>query len=221
MKPHQSLVLICLLFFISCDKKSETISSTEPTEFKWKLTITDEELVGYTKDVKNKAKWYYWVKDKDTSNFKFRLSESKVDSLVQIVVEVKSPTDFKICLDSLNAIFPLIEKDFKLDKLNDFFIDQTIYYPDLTKEITSEYKMQFGRKNISHEKINSLLMELPLIAKLNSIISKYNVKVSAFSIEKFGIIDKTNFRIYPENYDFSDYPDFSIEGFTDILIKEK
>jgi len=221
MKTHQSLVLICLLFFIFCDKKNKTISPTEPTDFEWKLTITDEELVGFTKEIKTKAKWYYWVKDKDTTNFKFRLSELKVDSLVQIVLEVKSPIEFKICLDSLNSIFLTVEKDFNLNKINDIYIGQTIYYPDLTKEFSNEYENQFGKKHISHEKINILLKKLPITEKLNSINSKYNVKVSTFGIEKFGIIEKKNFRIFPENYDFSDYPDFSIEGFTDILIKEK
>lgn len=205
----------------SCNKNQEIKQNIEALKKEWKLNIEDEKLVGFTEDAFTKAKWFYWVKDQDTTNYKFRFAELKNDSLVSVLIKVEKQIDFKTCLDSLNALFPIIEKEFNLNKMYSLYVGQVIYYPDLAKEISTQYEKDFGKKITSHKKFNEMMMQQPTTENLNSIIERYNKKIRAFSVEKFGLIEKPVFSLFIKDVDFSDYPDFIIEGNTSVLFENK
>lgn len=220
MKTYQSLLLIFLIVLTSCNKNKETKQTNEPPKKEWKLNIEDEKLVGFSEDAFTKVKWFYWVKDQDTTSYKFRIAELKNDSLVSVAIEVEKQIDFKTCLDSLNALFPIIEKEFDLKNLYSLDIGQTIYYPDFAKEISSQFDKNFGKKITSHKKFNEMMMQTPITKNINSIIGKYNKKINSYSVEKFGLLEKSSFGYLIKDADFSDYPDFIIEGHVSVLFED-
>src|SRR5690554_4199913 len=210
-----ALILSLTLGFISCnqEKKSnnQTAVSNEKTDtiiVKLKNELNKSYEVGFL----SKSYSYYWLVGKDTLDFSVNAREYKKDSTFHLSIHHKKPIMFTIALTKMNECLPHIKEDFKLAKLNSLYFRDPIYYLDLVKELSREYEEQFGRKNISHEKLNDFLLKSNLNKHLDNFVSPIDKKIKRYSIEKFHLTNKKYFGEYLPNVDLIEYPEFAING---------
>lgn len=203
------------LGFISCnqEKKSynQTAISSDETDtiiVKHKNDINKSYEVGFL----SKSYSYYWIVGKDTLDFSVNAREYKKDSTLHLSIHHKKPMIFTTALTKINKYLPHIKEDFYLTKLNSFYFRDPIYYFDLVKELSTEYEKQFGRKNISYEKLNLFLLNSSLNKQLDNFLNPLGKKIKRYSIEKFHLADKKHFGEYLPNVDLTEYPEFTING---------
>jgi hypothetical protein len=121
---------------------------------------------------------------------------------------------FTTILDKLNQSLPTIMNDFDSTKFSSIYFKSPIYYLDLAKELSRQYEQTFGRKSTSYPNlnVNEFLFNSNLNKRLTSFLNPLNKKVKWYSIEKFQLMDKSNFNSYLPGIDLADYPEFTIDG---------
>ena len=210
-----TLILSSTLGFISCNQQTESNNQTAVTKDK-----TDTIIVKHKNDLNksyevgflSKSYSYYWLVGNDTLDFSVNAREYEKDSTLHLSIYHKKPIIFSTALTKIKECLPHIQEDFKLKKLNSFYFRDPIYYFDLVKQLSTEYEKQFGRKNISYEKLNDFLLKSKLNKQLDNFVSPLDKKIKRYSIEKFHLTDKKYFGEYLPNVDLKKYPEFAING---------
>lgn len=210
-----TVLLTIILGLISCTH--ETRPNGQTAEI---LDNMDTLIVKHNRDldsvwdipVISKSYLYYWLVGKDTLDFMIRADESKSDSSLSLLILHKNPILFTTALAKINACFPLIKEDFYLSKLRSFDFRDPMYFADLTKELSTKYEQQFGRKNISSHKLNQLFLNSNFNKQLDSLINPLNKKAKHYLLEKTRLIDKTQYHYDLPNVDVTEYPEFAISG---------
>ena len=219
-------ILSIILSFISCyqDKKSLDRTDEKSKNNKDTIIVKNKNILdkSYEVDFYSKSFSYYWLVDKDTLDFAINVTEYQEDSTLQINISHKEPILFSTALKKINESFPLIKQDFNLSKLNSFYFRDPIYYFDLTKELSTEYEQQFGRKSISYEKLNQFLLNSKLNKQMDHIVNPLDKKVIRYGIEKFHLTEKKYIGDYLPNVDLTKYPEFIINGMgINVLLENK
>ena len=176
----------------------------------------------------SKSYSYYWLAGKDTLDFFLNITEYGKDSTLHINIRHKEPIFFTVALGKINECLPLIKEDFDVSKFSSIYFNEPIYYLDLAKKLSSEYEQEFGRKNISYEKLNQFLLKSSLTLQLDSFLNPLNKKVKRYGIEKFHLMEKKHYEMYMfhnahlSNIDFTEYPEFTINGGgVDVLLENQ
>lgn len=210
-----TLILSFTLGFISCNQETKSNNQTGLSNNKIDTIIVKHKNdlnKSYEVGFYSKSYSYYWLVGKDTLDFVLSATEYEKDSTLNISVYHKHPILFLTTLTKINDCFTLIKEDFYLTKLNSFYFRDPIYYFDIVKELSTEYEKQFGRKNISYEKLNQFLLKSNLNKQLDNLVSPLDKKIKRYSIEKFHLTDKKYFGAYLPNVDLTEYPEFAING---------
>lgn len=212
-----NLALILSLTLVLKSYNQETKSNIQTAVINNK---TDTIIVKHKNDLNksydvgflSKSYSYYWLVGNDTLDFSVNAIEYVKDSTLHISIYHKKPIIFETILTRINECLPQIKEDFYLTKLNSLCFRAPIYYFDLVKVLSVEYKKQFGRKNISYVKLNHFLLKSTLNKQLDNFASPIDKKVKRYSIEKFHLTDKKYFGEYFPNDDLTEYPEFTING---------
>jgi len=154
---------------------------------------------------------YYWLVGKDTLDFNLSITERK-DGTLFLRLSHRERILFTDALGKIDASLPLMKEDFDLSKLISFQFMEPIFYFDLAKKLSSEYKQEFGRKIVGYTKLNDFLLASSLTSQLNHFFSPLNKRVKRYGMEKFGLLEKKYYKEYLPNVDFTEYPDFTING---------
>jgi hypothetical protein len=210
-----TLILSLTLGFISCNQETKSNNQTAVTNDK-----TDTIIVKHKNDLNksyevgflSKSYSYYWLVGNDTLDFSVNARQYEKDSTLHLSIHHKKPIIFTTTLTRINECLPQIKEDFYLTKLNSLYFSDPIYYFDLVKELSTEYEKQFGRKNISYEKLNDFLLKSKVNKQLDNFVSPLDKKIKRYSIEKFHLTDKKYFGEYLPNVDLKEYPEFAING---------
>lgn len=210
-----TLILSLTLGFISCNQETKSNNQTTVTNDK-----TDTIIVKHKNDLNksyevgflSKSYSYYWLVGNDTLDFSVNARQYEKDSTLHLSIHHKKPIIFTTALTRINECLPQIKEDFYLTKLNSLYFRDPIYYFDLVKELSTEYEKQFGRKNISYEKLNDFLLKSKVNKQLDNFVSPLDKKIKRYSIEKFHLTDKKYFGEYLPNVDLKEYPEFAING---------
>lgn len=204
------------LGFIACMQetktlKGETVNTTNKPDtiiVKHKHDLNKSYEIGFY----SKSYSYYWLVGNDTLDFVLSASEYEKDSSLHLMAHHKKPILFTTTLTKIIDCYSLIKEDFYLSKLSSFYFKEPIFYFDLAKELSTEYEKQFGRKNISYEKLNHFLLNSNLNKQLGNFLNPIDKTVKHYSIEKFHLLDKSYYREYLPNIDLTKYPEFTITG---------
>ena len=210
-----TLFFITVIGFISCVQETKSKKQTEKSFANLDtLIVKHKHLLNKSYEVGfySKSYSYYWLVGKDTLDFVVNATEYEKDSTLHLNIYHKQPMLFTNALTKINECIPSIKEDFYISKLNSFYFRDLIYYFDLTKELSTEYEKQFGRKNISYEKLNRFLLSSNLNKQLNNFVNPFDKNVKRYSIEKFHLTDKKYFGDYLPNVDLTEYPEFAING---------
>lgn len=160
----------------------------------------------------SKSYTYFWIIGTDTLDFALNATEHEKDSTLHLNVYHKDPILFTIALTKINECFPLIKEDFNTRKLSSLYFKDPVFYYDLTKELSTEYEQQFGRKTISYKKLNQFLLNSSLNTELNNFVRPFEKKIERYGIEKFQLMSKQHYGGFLPNVDIDKYPEFAIEG---------
>lgn len=201
--------------FISCTHETKSNLKAEKSSDNLDTLIVKykhESNNSYDIDFFSKSYSYYWLIGKDTLDFVINATEHQKDSTLHLNIYHKQPILLPTALTKISECIPLIKEDFYISKLKSFYFKSPIYYSDLTKELSTEYEKQFGRKNISYEKLNQFLLNSNLNNQLDNFVNPFDKKVKRYSIEKFHLTDKKYFGNYLPNVDLKEYPKFAING---------
>ena len=166
----------------------------------------------------SKSYSYYWLAGKDTLDFILNAKEYEKDSTLHIDIRHKEPILFATVLERIEACLLIIKEDFDVSKFSSIYFKEPLYYLDLAKKLSNEYEQEFGRKNISYEKLNQFLLKSYLNVQLNNFLNPLNKKVKRYEIEKFHLMDKKDYESYLynnerlSNIDLTGYPEFTLNG---------
>ena len=210
-----TLILSLTLGFTSCNQETKSNNQTDETHdktdtivLKHKNDLNKSYEVGFL----SKSYSYYWLVGNDTLDFSVNAREYEKDSTLHLSIHHKKPIILTTALTRINECLPQIKEDFNLTKLNSLYFRDPIYYFDLIKELSTEYEKQFGRKNISYEKLNEFLLKSNLNEQLDNFVGPLDKKTKRYVIEKFHLTDKKYFEEYLPNVDLTEYPEFAING---------
>jgi hypothetical protein len=167
----------------------------------------------------SKSYSYYWLAGKDTLNLRLNVTEYKEDTTFLLRIYHRKPILFTAVLEKITECFPLIAEDFNPSKLTSLHFKEPVFYLDLAQTLSNEYEQEFGRKNISHEKLNQFLLQSSLTSQLNHFLNPLHKKVKDYGLEKFHIIDKEIYKEYLPNVDLTEYPEFTFNAHTGIVVK--
>lgn len=223
MKKIITILIILALIFSSCKqstkdeatKVSELIESRDTVIVKHPNTLSES----YQLNFYSKAYSYYWIAGKDTLDFYISTTEYKKDSTLYIEIKHTEPILFTTALMKLNACLPIIKEDFDISKIQSISFEEPIFYLDLATKLSSEYEKKFGRKNVSYEKFSQFLMQSSLNSQLNDFLNPLNKKVKYYGFEKFHLIDKENYKNYLPNTDLTEYPEFTFNAHSGMVVE--
>lgn len=210
-----TLLFITIIALTSCVQETKSNKQTEkPFDNLDTLIVKHKHELNKSYEVGfySKSYSYYWLVGKDTLDFVVNATEYEKDSTLHINIYHEQPILFTKALTKIGECIPSIKEDFYISKLNSFYFRNLIYYFDLTKELSSEYDKQFGRKNISYEKLNTFLLNSNMNKQLDDFVNPFDKKVKRYGIEKFHLTDKKYFSEYLPNVDLTEYPEFAING---------
>ena len=211
---------------MSCDnsnnmksiRKSEVEKNLiDTTLVKFENKIDKSYEIGFYK----KSYTYCWIAGKDTLDFKIGVTEYVRDNSIQIRVYHRNPILFSETLGKINDCLPLIEKNFNLNKINSLYLESSIFYKDLTSELSKAYQNQFGEKNIDHSELNEFLKHSWLDKKLGTFLKRFDKTTKNYGIEKFHLLNKEYYENYIPNENMNNYPNFSIHGMGITISLEK
>ena len=213
-------IILSVLMLVLSGCGQTTKKQTETIDIQDTIIVKQRNLFNqsWQTDFYSKSYSYYWLVGKDTLDFKIDITEYKRDTTCSLHVFHKEPILFTVVLAKVEECFTLIEEDFNLSKLTSFGFMPPVFYLDLAKKLSSEYEQEFGRKNISYDKLDQFLLKSSLNTQLNHFFIPLNKKVRRYGLEKFHLIDKENYKEYLPNVDFTEYPEFTLNAHIGIFV---
>lgn len=203
LKPYMVLLGLAALF---CGCRKEVTKPAYPLFTREKI-----ERSGFTAEHYSNVYAYYWVM-RDTSDLKFHVYERKADSTVLIGCDHHNRINFTTLLDSLRNVLPEIGSDVDLKKIESLIFKQPLYYADLNRTLSEEYRIKFGDATVDYPKLHTFLLSTSMTKELNSFLQPLHKKVKSYSMEKFHLLHKEQYnRILPQA-DFGNDPEFSLYG---------
>jgi hypothetical protein len=224
----KSLIFILLAIgLFSCDQETKSIVQNKPiTEskiystiiVKHEIDLTDFFEVGFY----SKSYYYLWLNGKDTLDFMINASEYKSDNTLHLIIQHKNPMPLSNVLKNIDDCFPIIKEDFVVAKLSSIEFKSPIYYVNIGKQLSIKYEQKFGQKVVDSNTLNQFLLKSSVTNQINDFLNSKNKKVLGYQIENFQLMEKN---YYIDNFpkiDFSQYPDFVIDGVgMNILLEAK
>lgn len=218
-----TIFIIILFSFTSCSQNKEsylekTPSSKQPDDT---IIVKHENVLDTSYEVGfySKRYSYYWLVGNDTLDFFISATEYEKDRTLQLRIHHKHPLLFMAVLDNIDKCIPLIKNDFEITKLSSISFKSPINYLDLTIELSKDYEQKFGRKIIIYQKLNEFLLASSLNKQLDKFLNPFDKKVKRYHIEKFRLIEKKDFSTYLPGIDLTDYPEFTIDGYTGVNVQ--
>lgn len=205
-------LICCIYLFCSCSDNREAENKQTNKKPDTVIVKIPRQLTQWDTGHVIKSYSCFWIAGKDTSDLTALVSEWKPDSSIHITLNHRKPMLFSILLSKFNDVIPEIEKEFNVSRLRSVSFELPIYYLDLSKVLSAEYEKRFGQKNVSYEKLDDFLLTSTLNTQLNNILRPLDKRVEFIRTEKFHILLKKNYNEYLYNMDFSDYPEFVING---------
>ena len=225
----QKIVIILSIFALIASCCGQT--TRKQAEVENDAQDIQDTLIFKREDVLNEsvARWYsksysyYWLVGKDTLDFKLRITESIGDGELRLRLSHKEPILFTDVLMKIDACLPLIKEDFDISKLTSINFKEPIFYLDLATKLSSEYEQEFGRKGVGYDKLLPFLLKSSMTSQLNHFLNPLNKKVRRCGFEKFQLLDKENYKEYLSDVDFTEYPEFTLNGYTgmDVILENK
>lgn len=214
------LLFIAISSFYSCSFKNgnPTIQNeidSIPTDTI--LTMIDNSI---SNEFYSKSYNYFWITRYDTLDFRINVKEGIKDSSLTITFCHKNPILFSKAINNAKKCIPLINQDFRIEKLKIIYVNPPIFYKDLNEILSSSYEKKFGAKSIESTELNEFLKESWMNEQLTSLIERSQKKVRRYSIEKFHILTKEHYGDYLPFSEFKGYPSFSIHGMNIGVILE-
>lgn len=208
----KDIITLCLLSVATASCGSRGEWRAETAGFQDTVIVKQKEVLDspYTVDFYSKSYAYYWLAGKDTLNFTLHISEYKADTTFSLRVHHTEPVLFTTALEKVEECLPLIGEDFDVSKLASFGFMPPVYYLDLANMLSGEYEQEFGRKNITHKRLNQFLLQSGLNSQLNVFFNPLHKKVKRYWLEKFHLIDKESYKGYLPDINLSAYPDFTL-----------
>ncbi|MCR9016998.1 hypothetical protein [Aquiflexum gelatinilyticum] len=203
---------IFVFSFFSCSEKSKI--STKIKQVESQDTIIVRQIYDVSKfnySLSSKSISYYSISGKDTLDISIGVNESKTSGEVNIDFRNNKSIMFKDLLKKFDRFLPFVKEDFDLTRIESLVFDPPIFYQDICIQLSRDYKLKYGRKNIDVLTQKEFLMETKLKSSIDSVFLPYKKKVNWISIEKFHLFEKEHYDEYL-NIDFSAYPDFAIDG---------
>lgn len=215
--PYKLIFLLIMMFGLgACVRETKSNSRATETSDNMQDTVIVKQKnalnSSHEVDFLAKSYSYYWLVGKDTLDLIIYTREYVKDSTVHLSIHNVGPVLFSTVLAKINKCYPIIQEDFDLSKLHSLNFEAPIYYLDLVSELSSEYERQFGRKRISHKKLNRFLLNSKLNEQLSNLVNPLEKSVKNYSIEKFHLTEKEHFESYLPNVDLTEYPEFAIDG---------
>lgn len=139
-----------------------------------------------------RAKSYFVVQGKDTSDFSCIFSETKTDSSINISINFQKNLSYDQQLQEMKLIFPRAARDFNMKRLNSLGIGRLVESGDLAVRITQQYRERFGNNTriSSYAKVALFLQQSPLGVDLNALLRPYGQNVDHIGVEKVFFTDK-------------------------------
>lgn len=223
----QLIPFIIILTLLSCNNSNQTkekieSESVEFTQDTVLVKIQNKIDKSYDIGFLSKSFTYCWTVGQDTLDFKIGVREYVRDSSIQISVFNKKPISFATVLNKIDESLPLIKEDFDSENLRSLYFPRPpIFYKDLTTTLSKDYESQFGRENISYEKLNEFLMNSWLEIQIGEFLDQFGKTTRRYGIEKFHLLDKEYYKEYIPDVDLNEYPEFSIHGMgISVIINE-
>lgn len=219
----QSITILCIIVLVISGCNRVVRNKTEIIEKQDTIIVKKINTLNKTcqTNLYSKSYSYYWLVEKDTLDLIINVIEYKKDSTICFSVFHKKPKLFADVLKETTDCLPLIEEDFEVKRLKSINFEAPIFYLDLAKKISSEYEIEYGRKNIGYKEFNQFLLTSSLTSQLNDFIKPLNKKVERYGFEKFFLIDKSDYKSYIPNVDFTEYPEFIFNAHSGIFVQLK
>jgi len=222
MRKITIILSVFVLVLSGCGqtKKKQAETTTDTIDIQDTIVVKQRNVLdkSYQIGFYSKSYSYYWLVGTDTLDFRLGITEYEKDTTFSLRVFHKEPILFTTVLAKVEECFSLIKEDFNFSKLTSFGFMPPVYYLDLAKTLSSEYEQEFGRKNISYDKLDQFLLKSSLTTQLNHFFYPLNKKVKRYGLEKFHLIDKENYKEYLPNVDFTEYPEFTLNAHIGIFV---
>ena len=201
---YLSIFLIVVLTSCTNKTRKETLPNDE------KITTSDT-LIGeveITNEIagssyRNRAKGYFVIIEKDTSNYIPVFTESKKNSSISIIQNLsysKKNRTYAQRLKELKLILQKAEQDYDLDRLTSMSLGRLILSGDLAVILTNEFKNNFGDNEkittAEYKEISNFLLQSTLARDLNIVFEPYQKSVKKISIEKVFLANKKELMSY-------------------------
>jgi hypothetical protein len=212
------LPTLLLLSLIAChdEKKTNNEAAGDKQSATDTVIIKRQEELNEPNDAElySKSYWYHWNVGEEQLPFSLLVSEYKKDGSVNVRLMHDSLLLFSSALELIKDGLRIAGDDFDLSKLDYMYFESPVYYPDLTRQLSSEYEQKFGFKPVRYERLNEFLMQASITSQLNSFLSPFNKKVRSYDIEKAMLVSRKGLGVFDKKgIDFSGYPEMMIDGF--------
>jgi hypothetical protein len=212
-----TILFVVILTLLSC---REATSPNTLQASNTSMAIQDTVIVehrnelnkSYEIDFLSKSYSYSRVTRNDTLDFGLIATEHEKDSSLHLHIIHKQPILFSTALKKIGDCLKVIKDAFYISNLSSLYLEPPIFYTDLSNELSKEYEIAFGRKNISYQRLNQFLLKSNFNSQLNTFLKPYNKTVSHYGIEKFHLLHKENYSHYLKDIDLTNYPDFTLNG---------
>lgn len=168
---------------------------------------------------------YFLKIGNDSSRFHCLLYESKENKKLGMDLRLAHETmTWSQQLRELEAMMPVITKEFFLDSLGSISLGRLCHTGDADADVTRLYrdKVTKSRKIPSYRLISQFLLHTALTSRLNELLLPYGLKVKAYSLEKVFFIPK-NSVISDTRFEtaVTDIPDFLLDAMVWVTIQRK
>ncbi|NDV70344.1 hypothetical protein [Dysgonomonas sp. 25] len=218
MKKIGIIISIFALIAIGCKQTAGEQEKVENSTMEIQDTvITKQNSILTEPSSYTKSYSYYWITGKDTLDFRLNARQLKEGSLY-ISISHNKPMSFADALKKTEECLPLLQEDFDVSEITSINFRAPIFYLDLAKRLSDEYKQLFERENIPYEKLNDFLLQSSMTSQLNDFLSPLDKEVKYYGLEKAFIIDKKDYKLYLPDVDFAAYPEFTFNAHTGISV---
>ena len=160
--------------------------------------IVTDELAGSA--YRERAKAYFIINGRDTSDFICYVEESKDDHRINMEIRFRNDMAYRRQLNELHKIIPEAAKDFNMDSLSSVYIGRLVNTGDMAIHLTNEYIRKYGKRK--HPENNKefilFLLNTKLAADFNGLFKPYAVEVKFFCCEKLFFTTRDKLYIFAE-----------------------
>ncbi len=189
-------------------------------------TITDE-IAGSA--YRKRAKGYFVILNKDTSDFTCIFVESKEDGKVGVLLNIpyaQKTMSYLQRMTELKAILKEGSKDFNFDSLNSISFGRLILSGDLAVQVTRQYRQTIGLgddvHNKDYKKVIKFMQQSKLATDLNEIFQLYLISVENVFLEKIFFASKKElYSLSKIEADIETVPDKILDCIVWVGLKKK